>query len=508
MSRLDKKSLKKIREIFKETGSIRSTAKRVGVSRNAVRREIRRPIHPGAEARKTSPRPSNLDPYKAKISYLVAEKHLSAVRVLEEIKELGYQGGYSILKDYIRTIRAKRTKGPTAPIDHPPGHEGQMDWSVHRVILGGREQAVHTGSIVLCFSRWFYLGFFMDETIESVIRLHEEAFKELEAVPATMTYDNMTTVGFHKGPGEIWINPRFKAFADEYGFEIIILRPGAKDRHGIVERPFHYIENNFLAGREFADLEDLNRRADLWRHKVANMRVHGTLRERPIDRLKRERPFLKPLPQLLKNTYYKEVDRIIYTDFCVAIDTNRYSASPNLIGNQAKVRLYEEHLEIWVDDKMDCRHTYCQGRHQRQVLPEHENAYRKLTSQGALLEKAFLRIGEPAKSYYDGLKRERGSAAGYHLQRILKLADRYGSDVVAGAISYAQRYGAYSADAIIRVIHGKALKSKGKPLPKTEDVPENIKQWLRSCAVERQDLDAYDRMVSKIIDEDTEEDDS
>jgi len=115
MSRLDKKSLKKIREIFKETGSIRSTAKRVGVSRNAVRREIRGPIHPG-EVRKTSPRPSNLDPYKAKISYLVAEKHLSAVRVLEEIKELGYQGGYSILKDYIRTIRAKRTKGPTAPL--------------------------------------------------------------------------------------------------------------------------------------------------------------------------------------------------------------------------------------------------------------------------------------------------------------------------------------------------------------------------------------------------------
>jgi len=505
MSRLDKKTRNKIREIFKETGTIRSTAKRVGVSRNAVRREIRYPINPGPEARKTSPRPSKLDPYKAKICYLVVEKHLSAVRVLEEIKDLGYEGGYSILKDYIRTVRPKRGRGPTSPIDHPPGHEGQMDWSPHNVTLAGRQQVVHTGSIVLCFSRWLYMRFALDETIESVIHLHEDAFKELEAVPATMTYDNMTTVGFHRGPGDVWINPQFKAFADEYGFDIIILPPGAKDRHGMVERPFHYIENNFLAGREFADLEDLNRRGDLWRYEVANVRIHGTLRERPIDRLKRERPFLKPLPQVLAKTYYREVERLIHRDFCVAIDTNRYSASPNLVGNQAKVRLYENHLEIWVNDKMDCRHTYCESRHQRQVLPEHENAFKKLTSQSRLLEKAFLRLGEPAKSYYDGLKRERRAAAGYHLQRILKLADRYGSDVVAGAISYAQRYGAYSADAVMRVVHGKALKRKGKPLPRTQDVPENIKQWLRSCAVENQDLDSYDRLISSIID-DTEDD--
>jgi transposase len=455
--------------------------------------------------KKPSRRPSKLDPYKAKIVYLVQQKRLSAVRVLEEIKSLGYEGRYSILKDYIRTIRPKRARGPTAPIDHPPGHEAQMDWSVHRVILAGKEQIVHTGSIVLCFSRWFYLRFTLDETIESVICLHEEAFKELGAVPATITYDNMTTVGFHKSSGEIWIHPRFQAFADEYGFEIIILRPGAKDRHGIVERPFHYIENNFLAGREFADLEDLNRQADLWRHQTANVRIHGTLRERPIDRLERERPFLKSLPQLCKNTYYREVERLIHRDFCVAIDTNRYSVNPELIGNQAKIRLYENHLEIWVNDTLDCKHAYCQGRHQRQVLPEHEELFKKLTSQSALLEKAFLRIGEAARAYYEGLKREKRSAAGYHLQRILKLADRYGSDVVAGAISYAQRYGAYSADAVIRVIHGKALKRKGKPLPSTQDVPQNIKQWLRACAVENQQLDDYDRLISRVIDDKKED---
>lgn len=284
MSYLDKKTRSKIKQVFGETGSIRATAKKVGVSRNAVRRQIRRSHNPEAKLRTTSKRPSKLDAYKAKIQHLVQEKKLSAVRVLEEIKAIGYEGGYSILKDYIRTIRPKRQRGPTTLIDHPPGHEAQMDWSPHKVILGGREQTVHTGSIVLCFSRWLYMHFFLDETIDNVIRLHEGAFQELGAVPATITYDNMTTVGFHKGPGEVWINPRFKSFAEKLGFEVIILRPGAKDRHGMVERPFHYIENNFLAGREFADTEDLNRRGEVWRHQTANVRIHGTLSESSLLR--------------------------------------------------------------------------------------------------------------------------------------------------------------------------------------------------------------------------------
>jgi hypothetical protein len=303
----------------------------------------------------------------------------------------------------------------------------------------------------------------------------------------------MTTVGRHIGPGQVWINPVFQRFAQHYGFEVIILTPGSKDRHGMVERPFHYIENNFLAGREFADLEDLNRRADQWRAHKANVRVHGTLRERPADRLQREHPFLLPLPQTEADTFYREVERLIHRDFCVAVDTNRYSASPHLVGLRAKVRLYQDHLEIWVESQLDCKHIYLQGRYQRQVLPEHQKAYKEITGQHHLLKEAFLRLGQPAQRYYEGLRKERGGAAGYHLQRILKLADRHGSDVVAGALAHAMRYGAYSADAVSRIILGKALK--GKYRAPVENVPENIRQWLRACAVEDQELSRYDQLI-------------
>lgn len=126
MSKLDDQKVQKIRDAFKETGSIRKTAVLLKTSRNALRRAIR--SVPSAPAVKLS-RPSKLDPYKAKISYLVREEGLSAIRIMEEIQPLGYCGGYSILKDFIRTIRIRSTRGPTAPIDHPPGHEAQMDWS-------------------------------------------------------------------------------------------------------------------------------------------------------------------------------------------------------------------------------------------------------------------------------------------------------------------------------------------------------------------------------------------
>jgi hypothetical protein len=333
----------------------------------------------------------------------------------------------------------------------------------------------------------------VDETLDSVIALHEQAFAELGAVPETMTYDNMTTVGRHTGRSEVWIHPGFQRFADQYGFRIVILPPGAKERHGKVERPFHYIEHNFLAGREFQDIEDLNNRADLWRANKANVRIHGTVRQRPVDRLQTERPYLKPLPQHRCDPVYKEVDRLIHTDFSVAVNTNRYSANPDLIGQHARVRLYVSHLEIWVNQKLDCKHTYVQGQYQRQVLPEHEQVYKKMTGQSQLLEKAFLRLGEPAQSYYEGLKKHRRAAAGYHLQRILTYAERYGSDLVAGALAHAQRYGAYSADAVLRILQGKKPKAN---LP-SRQIPENVRQYLRTCAVEKQQLGFYDNLVDE-----------
>lgn len=125
--------------------------------------------------------------------------------------------------------------------------------------------------------------------------------------------------------------------------------------------------------------------------------------------------------------------------------------------------------------------------------------YKKMTGRRQLLKTAFLRLGPPATTYYEGLKKHRRAAAGYRLQRILTYADRYGHDVVAGALAHAEHYGAYSADAVLRIIQGKRIKQNP-----TQTIPENVRQWLRTCAVEEQDPTVYDRMVQK-EDQDPEE---
>ncbi|MEA2060611.1 MAG: IS21 family transposase [Thermodesulfobacteriota bacterium] len=491
MSRLTEDQRSNIRAVFHKTASIRQTAKQTGHSRKAVRRAL------GCskflpQAPDTKPRKSKLDPFKAKIQHLVIEKKLSGVRVLETIKELGYTGGYSILKEHIRIIRPKGTKIPRPPIDHAPGDEGQMDWSPHNVNMGGRQVVVQTGSFVLCYSRYLFTRHFTDQTIESVIKLHEEAFLEINAVPAIITYDNMTTVGRYTDQGTVWINPVFKRFADEYGFKIVILLPGRKERHGKVERPFWYIEDNFLRGREFIDLEDLNSKADSWRANTANVRIHGTTRERPVDRLAREKSLLKPVPWNKSDTVYKEVERLIHVDFCVAIDKVRYSANPELIGRHAKIRLFRDHLEIWCDGKMDCRHAYTDK--ERNILPEHEEMYRKMTGQANLLKDAFLRLGEVSAQYYEGLKRVKRSAAGYHMSRILKYADRYGADVVTGVLSHAIRFDSFSADVILRIIEWKKFKSVNKKtVHKT--LSANTRDFLRTCFVDQDNPERYEHFV-------------
>lgn len=491
---------RRILETYAATGSIRATVRHLHIGIHTVRSVLRgKPRRqPIATPRK---QPSQLEPYRGLIEHLVVEKRLSAVRVMEELQPLGYSGGYSILKAAVRLVRPAGKKRPTTVLEHPPGQEGQMDWSPYTVLLGGLEVLVYCFSLVLAFSRYLFMRFVLDETVETIISLHEAAFSDIGAVPLKQTYDNMTTVGRHVGPGKIWLNPTFEAWAAPYKFTIVILPPGKPNLHGCVERPFHYIEHNFLAGREFADLDDLNKTAAWWCAERANVRRHGTLRERPVDRLVRERPLMRPLPGVVAQSY-RTLSRTVGTDFCVAVDTNRYSVDPRHIGQPASIHLFGEHLEIFVAGQLDSVHGLDTGKHHRNVLPEHEAAYKQCTHQRSLLAVAFERMGAVAKDYYEGLKAQRGTAAGYHMQRLLKLADRYTTAVVVAAMTHAARYGNYSAEAVARVIAGRQIRraassasacSEPIPLP-----PEQVRAWLEAMVVETADLADYDKKIDSI----------
>lgn len=498
----------KILEVYAQTGSIRQTVRTLGYSIHAVRRVLR-----GAEVRKVPVRqgprrPSKLDPFLPVIERLVLEDQLSGVLILEELRALGYTGGYSILKQHVRRLRPRAKARVTTRLEHPPGEEGQVDWSPYSVALAGERCVVHAFSLVLPFSRFLVVRFSLDEILETLVAMHEEAFGVLGAVPRRITYDNMTSVGRHVGPGEIDLNARFEAYARSRGFDIHILPPGRPTLHGAVERPFAYVENNCLARARFRfdSLTHLNAHAMEWCRSVANVRVHGTTRERPIDRLLRERPLMLPLGHTPAEPY-RTLARGVQSDFCVTVSTNRYSVPPRHVGEPATVKLYADRLEILVSGETVAVHELCLGRHQRRVLPEHEAEFLRVSPSRRLLEQAFTRLGPAAEEYYEGLRAQRGRGAGYHLQRILRLAERHGTSLVLGAMAHAARFGNYSASAIAHLIAGRmeALASSTTAGDGLSSVPpERVQRWLEGLHVEHKSLADYDRMLSELDETPTE----
>lgn len=498
-----KERRERILATYAELGTIRGTARKLGHSINTIRRVLRGQDEPRLACGRTK-RPSKLDPYRPLIRRLVLEERLSAVLILEELRTLGYEGGASILKSYVRQLRPRAKVRVTTRLEHPPGEEGQVDWSPYSVALAGERTVVQAFCMVLPFSRFVVVRFALDQQLPTLLALHQEAFSLIGAIPRRMTYDNMTTVGRHVGPGEVKLNPHFEAYALAHGFCVHILPPGRPRLHGCVERPFQYIENNCLARARFRfdSLAQLNAHAAWWCEEVANVRVHGTTRERPVDRLERERPLMLPLG-FVPPEPHQSLARLVRNDYSVAVQTNHYSVPPNCVGQPATVKLFAERLEILVGGQTIAVHRRCHGRHQRLVLPEHEEAFAQVSPSRLLLEQAFVRLGPGARDYYEGLRAQRGRGAGYHLQRILKLARRYGPSVVTAAMAHTARYGSFSASAVARVITGpKSSPLSGSKLqsPGAEPPPERVRRWLEGLDVEQRDLSDYDRML-KAFDE-------
>jgi transposase len=473
--------------------TIRGIARAERVSRNTVRRALG--IKKDTLVRKPGRRGSKLDPYRAKIKHLVVEEGLSGVRVLEEIRPLGYEGGKSILNEYIARIRPKGHSRPTIRLEPSEGEEGQMDWSQYDLSLGGQQVKVYAYCYVLSFSRMRFLRFVTDQTLFTIIHLHQECFKELQGTARTNTYDNMTTVGRHVGSSKVWLNPRFEAFARHYGFRIKILPPGRPRLHGKVENAFWYVERNFLAGRRFDSLDHLNRKGQWWCDTIANVRVHGTLRERPVDRYRRELPFLVPLPRDEFDNTSQLITRKVNPHFCVSVDTNQYSVHPKHVGKEATIKVFDDHLKVFIDYELVAVHPVLTTKYGRHILPEHEDAFHSHGCQRELLKEAFLKLGPAAEEFYQGLVRERGRGAGFHLSRIVQLAKRHGSAVVSGALRHAYRYGAFSADAVVRIVHGKTTKRRQTADFEEVLPPQNVRTWLESLDVETRDLADYDKII-------------
>ncbi len=238
---------------------------------------------------------TKLDAYTGIIeARLETYPRLTAVRLLQEIRAAGYRGGYTQLKEYVRKVRPRPPEDPVVRFETPPGHQGQVDFADFRLPWGKR----YAFLAVLGYSRVLWLQFFTRQTMQHVFEGLEEAFSFFGGVPHELLFDQMKAVIIkdeRAEGGRLTENAEFLRFASHHGFRIRACRPYRAKTKGKVERPVSYVRSNFFYGRTFTSDEDLNCQARHWLDHVANVRMHGTLKERPIDRFEHERDVLRPL---------------------------------------------------------------------------------------------------------------------------------------------------------------------------------------------------------------------
>ena len=219
---------------------------------------------------------------------------LSAVRLFHEVRAAGYEGGCDVVRRYVGKVRPRPPTEPVVRFETPPGRQGQVDFGEFRLPWGKRFALL----VVLGYSRMLWFQFYERQTMEVVIRGLEAAFAYFGGVPEELLFDQMKSVIIEDrraAAGELLRNQEFGRFSNHWGFRIRACRAYRAQTKGKVERPVGYIRDGFFYARNFVSDADLNDQALGWLDKVANVRVHGTLGERPAVRFERERSLLSPL---------------------------------------------------------------------------------------------------------------------------------------------------------------------------------------------------------------------
>jgi transposase len=471
----------KIVTLFHGGASVRRIALSLSVSRRTVHRalgqvEQARATGPtGRAPRSAAARASKLDAYAPAIVDLLARyPDISVRRILEELRPLGYTGGYTILSERVLHLRPCPAVAPVRRFETGPGVQAQMDFSTYDLdfIDEGRRR-VHAFSYVLGYSRRQYLRFVESQDFATTVREHIRAFEHLGGVAATCLYDNMkVVVSGHDGDEPVY-NPRFLAFAAHYGFRPVACRVRRPQTKGKVERPFGYVESSLLGGRTFRGLEHLNETAAWWLAEVADVRIHSQTKARPLDRHAEEQPSLIPLPARpfdAAEVVYRTVD----AEGFVVYRQNFYATPWRLIGQTVAVRVTE--CEVVIHDPAfveAARHplfprSVVGG---RSSCPDQEPP-RDAQRRSEHLSQRFAEFGATGTRFLEGLLG--GNRFGKNqAERVLSLAAAYPRADVLQALERAVRYGAFSLQAVARI-----LAAHGRPKAPLDALADDHRSYL------------------------------
>lgn len=452
-------------------------------------RTVRHWIRAGAyQPRKVPARSSKLDPYKPEIVRWLDGHAYTGVQILHRLREAGYEGGKSVLNEYIAKVRPRRHKA-FLTLSFAPGECAQVDWGEYgSVPVGSTRRRLSFFVMVLCHSRMMYVEFTLQQSMEHFLACHQNAFTFFGAVPATIMVDNLKSAVIVRLTGQAPVfNARYLDFANHHGFTIKACGVGKGNEKGRVENAVGYVKKNFLGGLEIPSFEAVNLAARRWVESVANVRVHATTREKPVDLFLVEKPAMRSLPPA---PYEVAVTRIARATnrFRVILDTNRYSVPAEYASRRLSLKAYPDRICIYHNRDLIAQHPRSYDRNQDFEHPDHPRellAQRRAARQQHLLMR-FLTLSPKAEAYYRQLGQRRMNPT-HHIRQIVALSEIHGPEKIARAIEDAFAFQAFSCEYIANI-----LEQRARVLPEPGALHLTRREDLLELEVPEPNLSIYE----------------
>jgi transposase len=418
--------------------SLREISRLLKLSRNAVRRILRE------KDGERAPSPPCDAAVLARLQEAFRRARGNGVRVQELLaSESGLNVPYSTLTRWIREAQLRDPPKRSGEYHQGPGEEMQHDTSPHRPVLSGKAVTAQCTALNLAYSRRLFFQYYPRFTRFEAKHFLLEAVRFNDGSCPLCIIDNTSVIVVAGSGPEAVFAPEMVAFARTLGFGFRAHRIHHSDRKGRIERPFSWIEGNFLAGRSFVDFDDLNRQALAWCRDVANQKTKRVLGMSPEAAYVMEKPHLQPLPRVLPPVY-EVLERVVDLYGYVSIDTNRYSVPERLVGRAVSAHKHPSEIVIYHRGKEISRHQRLIGqRDARSTVPGHHPTPTRADRSPAL-EEQLLRGDHPNLDRYAAALKQRTYGRGARaLRRLLELKRTYPSGPFLAAIDQALRFGLF-----------------------------------------------------------------
>ena len=368
----------------------------------------------------------------------------NVVRVCELLREEhGLELGYSTLTRWVRQADLRAAPKRSGEYAFKPGEESQKDTSSHRVPIGEKIVSAQCASLILAYSRRFFALYYPRFTRFEAKHFLLEAAKFNDGSAKRCVIDNTSVIVVDGTGSEAVFAPEMVAFARTLGFEFMAHERGHSDRKGRIERPYHWVETNFLPGRSFRDFEDLNRQLLAWCREVANQKVKRVLGCAPEAAYVMEKPYLIALPAVLPPVY-EVFERVVDLYGYVSVETNRYSVPERFVGKTLSVYKYPAEIKIFDRDRLVATHPrLINQRDARHTIAEHHPTPQRVPRAPLLEEQLLCAENAILERYAAALKQHAHGGGVRALRRLLEMKRTYPAAPFLAALEQALHFGLF-----------------------------------------------------------------